>query len=503
MPDCIVIGAGISGLWAGLQLLRAGRSVAILEARSRLGGRIRTASKADGLPCPVDLGASFVHGQLGNPLATILRDLRIELHHADDPGLMFESNGKPLDEETSGQLAASVFTTLFDRSRAEAQTGATVPSYTRSLADYLLDRKRSPLYDGLETEQLKRYATSMATSFDGWSGASLQDVSFRAWGEEHDYEGGDALVRYGYGQLIDVLKMAIQARGGEIHLNTQVTSVALSEDEDSVTVSSRNASSTTNASDLSAPFALVTVPLGVLKANRIRFEPTLPPRRLASIDRLGFGLLNKVVMSFPRVWWPKQGSWTMLLRDCDPDGRHPLSTRTIMFQSYASITESPVLVMYLGARAGEAIEQLSDEEAKQWAHGLLVDYLAPSVQGEIPQPERVIVTRWQSDEHALGSYTYTPVATEAQLNKGEDPATLLDYFELSKPLWEGRLGMAGEHTSQQHQASVHGALLSGQREARRIHLELAAAEDDLESKQDAVDELMPLRARELAIKPRL
>ena len=38
----------------------------------------------------------------------------------------------------------------------------------------------------------------------------------------------------------------------------------------------------------------MTVPLGVLKAGRIRFQPPLPPRKQDAIARMGFGILNKV-----------------------------------------------------------------------------------------------------------------------------------------------------------------------------------------------------------------
>ncbi|KAK1382458.1 hypothetical protein POM88_020193 [Heracleum sosnowskyi] len=49
--------------------------------------------------------------------------------------------------------------------------------------------------------------------------------------------------------------------------------------------------------------ALCAVPLGVLKSGSIKFTPELPQRKLEGIKRLGFGLLNKVAMLFPYVFW--------------------------------------------------------------------------------------------------------------------------------------------------------------------------------------------------------
>src|SRR5206468_592062 len=60
--DVIVIGAGAAGLAAAAELARAGRSVLVLEARERVGGRCWTRRMA-GLEIPVELGAEFIHGK--------------------------------------------------------------------------------------------------------------------------------------------------------------------------------------------------------------------------------------------------------------------------------------------------------------------------------------------------------------------------------------------------------------------------------------------------------
>src|SRR3954464_12826142 len=62
MNDVIIIGAGASGLAAASELLRAGRSVLVLEARDRVGGRCWT-RHMPGLEIPVELGAEFIHGE--------------------------------------------------------------------------------------------------------------------------------------------------------------------------------------------------------------------------------------------------------------------------------------------------------------------------------------------------------------------------------------------------------------------------------------------------------
>jgi phytoene dehydrogenase-like protein len=64
--DTIVVGAGISGLTAARLLAKAGRSVTVLEARDRVGGRVHT-DRSDGRI--TDLGASWIHGIADSPVA--------------------------------------------------------------------------------------------------------------------------------------------------------------------------------------------------------------------------------------------------------------------------------------------------------------------------------------------------------------------------------------------------------------------------------------------------
>ena len=76
MPDLIVVGAGAAGLSAAIGVARSGSSVQIIEARSRIGGRIFT-QRDPVWKVPVELGAEFIHGlpsEIWKPL---------EAHHSD------------------------------------------------------------------------------------------------------------------------------------------------------------------------------------------------------------------------------------------------------------------------------------------------------------------------------------------------------------------------------------------------------------------------------------
>lgn len=70
-----VVGAGISGLMAAGVLAWEGFEATIFEARSRIGGRVQQSSW---LGCPVDMGASWIHGTEGNPFVGLARKSRTE-----------------------------------------------------------------------------------------------------------------------------------------------------------------------------------------------------------------------------------------------------------------------------------------------------------------------------------------------------------------------------------------------------------------------------------------
>jgi phytoene dehydrogenase-like protein len=66
-----VIGAGMAGLAAAGALARAGADVTVYEARTRIGGRVVTSTLWPDLPC--DLGASWIHGPIGNPIKKLAK----------------------------------------------------------------------------------------------------------------------------------------------------------------------------------------------------------------------------------------------------------------------------------------------------------------------------------------------------------------------------------------------------------------------------------------------
>lgn len=187
---------------------------------------------------------------------------------------------------------------------------------------------------------------------------------------------------------------------------------------------------------------IVAVSLGVLKRGMIEFNPPLEQSKAAAVERLGMGVLDKTILCFRRRTWPEAGH---LIRADAAPGMH---------QSFASFSRggpSGFLVGWSGGRSAAALERMEESEIVESAFGTLQRMSG----GFGERPYRTAVSRWGKNPYVRGSYSYSPVSSEFG-----------DYDVLARP--QGPLRFAGESTSRSYHGTVHGAYLSGLREADRI-----------------------------------
>lgn len=242
--------------------------------------------------------------------------------------------------------------------------------------------------------------------------------------------------------------------------------------------------------EYASKIVLVSVPLGVLKSDTIKFSPPLPPRRQASIDNLGFGILNKVTLIYSERWWAEADQDFLLLPKIDESPGDLFTNRSsAWFLNLWNRSKVPVLQLFVGGSNGDQMEKYTDDEVSKWTQATLARYFKsdPNVR-DIPTPKEVIVTRWRGDPFARGSYTYIPPAgvedkADGIIEEGKRAAEVskeggspLDLKELSHPLWN-RWFFAGEHTIPDHFASVHGAYLSGVAQGVKIDVALKASSE--------------------------
>ncbi|RAL17150.1 putative lysine-specific histone demethylase Aof2 [Aspergillus homomorphus CBS 101889] len=198
--------------------------------------------------------------------------------------------------------------------------------------------------------------------------------------------------------------------------------------------------------------------LGVLKYRNIQFSPPLPEWKLGSIDRLGFGVMNKVILVFDEPFWDTERDMFGLLRE--PQNRDSMRQedysahrgRFYLFWNCMRTTGLPVLIALMAGDAAHQAECTPDAEIIAEVTSQLRNVFKHVA---VPDPLETIITRWASDKFTRGSYSF--VAAHSLPG---------DYDLMARSV--GNLHFAGEATCGTHPATVHGAYLSGLRAASEI-----------------------------------
>jgi monoamine oxidase len=405
----IVIGAGAAGIAAARRLRAAGRDVTVLEARDRVGGRVWTAR--DLAPAPVELGAEYVHGE---HVVTWrwLEEFGLEATeaHADEVWWAF-AGGRRLDPEAFDALMPShPFDDLREAASAWGEHGATLETALRAWA------RESRLAQLEAAWGLWNSAGSV-----GW-GADLDRLGVDGL-LEATYDGDgetDFRVGAGYATLFERAAAKLDVR-----LGTPVTAVEWG---------ARGATVHSAAGELAARHVIVTLPLGVLRAGAVTFDPRLPDRQREAVERLGVGHVDKVVLAFDTPFWPEgmKGVFT------DLDG-----------QSWKVAAGGRVLRALMGGRAAERFEAAPDPVAR--AVGELETVFGVELGGRLVAGRFV---GWGNDPWARTGYSYVP------------PGGTGLRAALAAPV--GCLAFAGEATHAIRPATVHGAIESGERAAAEV-----------------------------------
>ena len=416
----LVLGAGIAGLAAARALTEQGRSVIILEARNRVGGRMWTDSS---LGVPLDLGASWIHGVNGNPITKLAKQFGVKTVPTDDENsIMFNADGSE-HSDVEWEETESLFEEIYEEV-ALMQEETESDTSLQDAFDAVLSE-----YD-LSDEQIRRlnYYAYLGTSLE--YGADMNDLSLWEWDQDEEFGGEEVIFPGGYNQITNGL-----AKGLDIRLETVVKTIRYG--DDGVVVE-------TTAGDFVADQAVVTFPLGVLKQASVKFEPPLPESKQSAIQKLAMGVLNKVYLRFPEVFWDENVETISYLGDVLGEWSDWLS--------FVPFTGEPVLMAFHGGDKGFALENLSDDVIVAGAMKTLQVMFGESV----PEPIGVLITRWGKDPFALGAYSHIPPFASGE-----------DYDALFEPV-DDKLYFAGEATSREYPSTVHGAYLSGLAAAREM-----------------------------------
>ncbi len=232
------------------------------------------------------------------------------------------------------------------------------------------------LADGLTLPRVETFETAIARGRDGreiaerdlpsWmdnvisvqhnAGADFSQVNASAYVFVEDYDGADVVLPGGYDQVLRGLQGAYSTR-----LSTTVRAVRHS--QTGVTLDLGGEEETFDA-------VLVTVPLGVLKAGTLRFDPELPEAKRTAIARLGMGTLDKLYLQFDEVFWDTDANWILTPETGLPRGQFN------QWLNLAAILDVPVLMAFNGGPPALELAGLPDD--------ILIDRGLQTLRGAYP-----------------------------------------------------------------------------------------------------------------------
>jgi len=349
--DVAIVGGGAAGISAARRLIERGRSVLVLEALPRLGGRAHT---VDLLGFPFDLGCGWLHSAERNPLAALA-----------------EAQGRPLDRSEGAWRRQ-----LHDIDFPESDQSAAWAAYER-LGRRL--RQAPPPSD--------RAGDAVAPDdpwrpfLDGLSGflngVELDQLSVRDF-LAYDEAASEANWRLpaGYGAFVADLGAGIPAA-----LDTRVTSVT---EGDGVTVE-------TDRGTVHARAAIVSVSSNVLAAGAIRFSPALDDH-LHAAAHLPLGLDNKLFLALSEP-------------DAVPPESHLLGQldRAGTGSYYLRPFGRPVIEAFLGGALARDLEAAGEAAAFDFVGDELRGLLGARF---VQSLTLLKVTRWGAEPTIGGSYSH-------------------------------------------------------------------------------------------------
>ncbi len=407
----IVIGAGLAGLAAAQQIRARGARVVVLEAGNYVGGRIRTDRS---MGAPFEFGAAWIHGpSRRNPVKRLADQVKARTFVADEDNLeIFDPRGNPLPDRAYDRLD-NIY------ARIENTLDRVSSRDTRSVHQLLSD-----LDPGLLNDPLGRWIASAYIEFE--IGTEIKNISAANGFASRAFSGTDVILPQGYDAIV-----APMARGLDIRLNTRVARVSIT-------------GSSVDVDGMKADYVICAVPLGVLKAGAIAFDPPLPRPLARAINEIGFGSVTKIALKFERPFWDIATQYFGIMTE--PKGRWNY------WLNYRTFSQQNILMGLSFGGYAPVADRMGKSTMTRDAMAVL-----RSVWGSaVGAPISVRTTRWSRERDFLGAYSYPQAGGSiAQFRRFEESVS-------------DRLFMAGEHTNFDYHSTTHGALMSGLRAAKAI-----------------------------------
>ncbi|CAG1013612.1 MAG: FAD-dependent oxidoreductase [Rhizobiaceae bacterium] len=411
--DVAVVGAGFTGLAAAHELVAAGLGVVVLEARSRVGGRVE--SQANALGERIDTGGQYFCDDM-TEVTALARRFGKSFHETPVDGELVVVPPAP-DADPNDLFGMPI------RRRMKALEPADPAIAGLTVADWLA---RQP-----EPEAVR---TAFRSSMEGLWCLPIEEVPL--WylvSNDRRIDNRQWELQHFLGETLHSLAEDLATGlGGRVRLSTPVSLIERSEDGVVLSI---------HGGTIRAREVLVAVPPA--SAARIAFRPALPPRLAAALGAWRSGAVIKILIRYATPFWRGRGlsgmvTWRGMpgLYACDA----------------SKDTGHPTLVVFAGGALARAWHGHSADELRRVVTAHLVEALGLEAAGQLDFAAR----DWTGDEWSGGAYSDLIVDSAA--------VDAEDVIRAGAP----PIRFAASELSPSYPGYVEGALIAGRRAARAL-----------------------------------